>query len=71
MDAQNSGCRWSAGLTGRDEGSWPHSSSNCATLARHMRVWTLLFLAATLPAADLRVIYTGDLIGYARACAEE
>ena len=36
-----------------------------------MRVWTLLFLAAALPAADLRVIYTGDLIGYARACAEE
>ena len=36
-----------------------------------MRFWTLLFLAAALGAADLRVIYTGDLIGYARACAEE
>jgi hypothetical protein len=36
-----------------------------------MRFWTLLFLATALGAADLRVIYTGDLIGYARACAEE
>lgn len=36
-----------------------------------MRVWTLLFLAAAVQAAELRVIYTGDLIGYARACAEE
>ena len=36
-----------------------------------MRIWLYLALGLAAGASELGVVYTGRLIGYARACAEE